>query len=113
MNTKPSIVARKILNISVKQQPKNTPSKTFTLDKNKEVASTPTKMEVSSSSTKSKSKGLTQKQRDILEVLKDDPAIRQIFLQKLLDNDDSDDISSSAESATKPKIEDPQDSQDP
>jgi len=70
-------------------------------------------MEVSSSSTKSKSKGLTQKQRDILEVLNDDPTMRQIFLQKLLDNDDSDDISSSAESATKPKIEDPQDSQDP
>ena len=44
-------------------------------------------MEVSSSPRKSKSNGLTQKQRDILEVVKDDPAIRQIFLQKLHDND--------------------------
>lgn len=48
-------------------------------------------MEVSSTSTKSKSEGLTQKQRDILKALKDDPAMRQIFLQKLLDNDDLDD----------------------
>ena len=70
-------------------------------------------MEVSSSSTKSKSKGLTLKQRDILGVLKDDPAIRQIFLQNLLDNDVTDDNSSSAESATKPRIEDLQDSQGP
>ena len=45
--------------------------------------------------------------------MKDDPAIRQIFLQKLLDNDVADDNSSSAESATKPIIEDLQDSQDP
>ena len=70
-------------------------------------------MDVSSFSTKSKSKGLTQKQKDILEVLKDDPGIRQIFLQKLLDNDVTNDNSSSAESATKPIIEDLQDSQDP
>ena len=70
-------------------------------------------MEVSSSSTKSKSKGLTQKQRDILEVLKDDPAIGQIFLQNLLDNDVTGDNSSSVESATKPRIEDLQDSQGP
>ena len=45
-------------------------------------------MEVSSSSTKSKSKEVTQKQGDILQVLKGDPAMRQVFLQKLLDNDD-------------------------
>ena len=45
--------------------------------------------------------------------MKDDPAIRQIFLQKLLDNDVADDNSSSAESATKPIIKDLQDSQDP
>ena len=70
-------------------------------------------MKVPSSSTKSKSKGLTQKQRDILEVLKDDPAIRQIFLQNLHDNVVTDDNSSSAESTTKPRIEDLQDSQDP
>jgi len=57
---------------------------------------TPTKMEVSSSSTKSKSKEVTQKQGDILEILKGDPAMRQVFFQKLLDNDDSDDDSSSA-----------------
>ena len=98
-----------------------TKTKKFTLQNihlihKKDIAcgpSTPTKMEVSSSSTKSKSKGLTQKQRDILEVLKDDPAIRQIFLQNLLDNDVTDDNSSSAKSATEPKIEDLQDSQDP
>ena len=70
-------------------------------------------MKVPSSSTKSKSKGLTLKQRDILGVLKDDPAIRQIFLQNLLDNDVAEDNSSSAESTTKPRIEDLQDSQDP
>ena len=72
------------------------------LDK-KDIArgpSTPTKIELSSSSTKSKSMGLTQNQRHILEVLKHDPVIRQIFLQKLLDNDVTDDNSSSAESAT-------------
>jgi len=45
-------------------------------------------MEVSSSSTKSKSKEVTQKQGDILEVLKGDPPMRQVFLQKLIDNDD-------------------------
>ena len=38
--------------------------------------------------------------------MKDDPAIRQIFLQNLLDNDITDDNPSSGESATKPKIED-------
>ena len=70
-------------------------------------------MEVSNSSTKSISKGLTQKQRDILEVLKDDPAIKQIFLWKLLDIDVTDDNSSWAESASKPRIEGSQDSQDP
>lgn len=70
-------------------------------------------MEVSSTSTKSKSKGLTQKQRDILKVLKDDPAMRQIFLQKLIDNDNLDDNSTSAEFATKPRIADLQDSQNP
>ena len=75
--------------------------------------STPTKMEVSSSSTKSKSKGLTHKKRDILEVIKDDLAMRQIFLRKLLDNDVRDGNSCSAESASKPEIEDSQDSQDP
>lgn len=87
-----------------------------TFDKNKEVArgpSTPTKMEVSSTSTKSKSKGLTQKQWDILKVLKDDPAMRQIFLQKLIDNGNLDDNSTSAESATKPRIADLLDSRNP
>jgi len=70
-------------------------------------------MDVTCSSTKPKSKGLTQKQWDILKVLKDDPPIRQIFLQKLPDNGDSDDKSSSTESAAKTRIEDLQDSQDP
>ena len=68
-------------------------------------------MKVSYSSTKSESKGLTQKQRGILEVLKDGPTMRQIFLEELLDNDGSNDNSSSTESATKPRIEDLQDSQ--
>jgi len=49
----------------------------------------------------------------ILKVLKDDPARRQIFLQKLLDNEDSRDDSSSIELATKLRICDLQDSQDP
>ena len=70
-------------------------------------------MQVSSSSTKSKSKEVTQKQGDILKVLKGDPAMRQVFLEKLLDNDDSDDNSSSAESTTKPRIEDLEDFHDP
>jgi len=46
--------------------------------------STPAKMEVPSSSTKSKSKALTQKQRGILEVLKDDLAMRQCFSKSFL-----------------------------
>ena len=70
-------------------------------------------MELSSSSTKSKSKEVTQKQGDILKVLKGDPVMRQVFLEKLLDNDDSDENSSSAESAGKPRIEDLEDSHDP
>jgi len=41
---------------------------------------------------------------DILKVLKDDTAMRQIFLQKLLHNDDSGDDSSLVELATRPRI---------
>ena len=83
-----------------------------TFDKPKQVTlglSAPAKMEISSSSTKSMTKGLTQKQREILEVLKHDLAMRQIFLQKVLDKENSDDDSSSAESSTKPKAYDLQD----
>ena len=76
--------------------------------------STPQKKESSSSSTKAKQKGLSQKEKEVLEYLKDDPAMRQIFLQKILDKaDDSDDASSTA-SNPKNKIDDLyQDSQDP
>jgi len=48
----------------------------------------------------------------ILEVLKDDPAMREIFLQKLVYNEESGDVSSSAELPTKPRICDLQDTQD-
>jgi len=80
--------------------------------------STPTKRESSSSSTKSKAKGLSQKERDLLEYLKDDPNMRQIVLQKILDkkgDSDDDEIVSSAASSSPPKPGDPcfQDSQDP
>ena len=50
---------------------------------------------------------------NILKALKDDPAMRQVFLQKLLDNKDSGDNSSSVELDTKPRICDLHDSQDP
>jgi len=40
----------------------------------------------------------------ILEVLRDDPAMRQIFSQKLLDHEDSGNDSSSTALATKPRI---------
>jgi len=46
----------------------------------------------------------------ILEVLKDDLAMREIFLQKLLENEDSADDSSLVELATKPRICDLEDS---
>lgn len=49
----------------------------------------------------------------ILELLKDDPALRQILLQKLLDNENSGDDSGSVKLATKPRICDLKDSQDP
>jgi len=69
----------------------------------------------SSSSTKTKKKGLSQKERDLLEYLKDDPGMKQIVLQKILDKkDDSDDETvSSAASSSPPKPDDYQDSQDP
>jgi len=69
----------------------------------------------SSSSTKPKNKGLSQKERDLLEYLKDDPGMKQIVLQKILDkqtNSDEDTVSSAA-SSSPPKPEDFQDSQDP
>ena len=58
-------------------------------DKAKEPT-TPIKREVkqersSSSSTKSNARGLSQKERDLLEYLKDDPSMKQIVLQKILD----------------------------
>ena len=68
----------------------------------------------SSSSTKSKARGLSQKERDLLEYLKDDPSMKQIVLQKILDKqaNSDDDTVSSASSSLPPKPEDFQDSQD-
>ena len=78
---------------------------------------TPAKKEVkqeksSSSSTKTKSKGLSQKERDLLEYLKDDPAMKQIVLQKILDKQTNfvDETVNSAASSSPPKPEDFQDS---
>ena len=46
----------------------------------------------------------------ILEVLKDEPAMRQIVLQKLLENEDISGYSSLVELATESRIRDLQDS---
>ena len=69
----------------------------------------------SSSSTKTQARGLSQKERDLLEYLKDDPTMKQIVLQKILDKQTNkdDDTVSSASSSAPPKPEDFQDSQDP
>ena len=101
-----------------------TNTKKFTLhnlhhfEKQSKIApTTPTKKESSSSSTKSKTKGLTQKERDLLEYLKDDPTMRQIVLQKILykkgDSDDDETVSLVASSSPKPGDPCLQDSQDP
>jgi len=42
--------------------------------------STPQKKECLTASTKARAKGFSQKEKDILEFLKDDPHMRQIFL---------------------------------
>ena len=115
MNTRQNSVAKENVEYFCRTKTKKfTLQNIYSFDKKGTACgpSTGTKTKVSSSSTKSKSKGLTQKQRHILEVLKDDRAFRQIFLQNLLENDVTDDNSSSAESATKPRIEDLHDSQD-
>jgi len=76
----------------------------------KEFATGPSKLVKSdspSSSTKAWSNGLTQKERAILELLKDDPAMRLVFLQKIVDkkgNDWEDEIASSTGSCTKPNL---------
>jgi len=84
-----------------------TNTKKFTLhnlqhfDKPKLAPAMPSKKESSSSSTKSKARALSQKERDLLEYLKDDPNMRQIVLQKILDkkaDSDDDEIVSSAAS---------------
>jgi len=49
----------------------------------------------------------------ILEVLKDDPTMRQIALQKIVQNEDISGDSSLVELATKPRICDLHDPQDP
>ena len=66
----------------------------------------------SSSSTKTKAKGLSQKERDLLDYLKDDPDMKQIVLQKILNKqgDSDDETVSSAASSSPPKPEDFQDS---
>ena len=61
--------------------------------------STPRKKESPSSSAKAKRKGLSQKEKEVLEYIKDDSPIRQIFLQKIVDkadDSDNDDVSSTA-----------------
>ena len=78
----------------------------------------PTKKESSSSSTKTKTKGLLQKEKDLLEYLKDDPGMRQIVLQKILDkrgDSDDDETLSLVASSSPQKPGDPcfQDAQDP
>ena len=79
--------------------------------------STAQKKESPSSSTKAKRKGLSQKKKEDLEYLKDDPPMRQIFLQKILDkgNDsDKDDVSSAASNNDNKNNDDMyQDSHDP
>ena len=74
----------------------------------------PIKKESSSSSTKTKANGLSQKEKELLEYLKDDPDMRQVVLQKILDKqgDSDDETVSSAASSSPPKPEDLQDSQD-
>ena len=74
-----------------------------------------TKKESSSSSTKTKAKGLSQKENELLEYLNDDPDMRQVVLQKILDKqgDSDDETVSSAALSLPPKPKDLQDSQDP
>jgi len=78
--------------------------------------STPTKMETSSNSKgSSHSNGLTQRQKDLLEALIDEPAVRKAYLQKLMNDDNASDVSdkgSSSASTIKPTCH-LQDSQDP
>jgi len=85
-----------------------------TIEKKKKIAAGPSaraKRESPITSTKARVKGLSQKEREILELLKDDPNMRQIFVQKILDKtDDSDNETvSSAASSSKPKQQDYQD----
>jgi len=89
-----------------------------TFEKKKEVATGPStsiKRDSPTTSTKAKAKGLSQKEREILELVKDDPNMMQIFHQKTLDKtDDSDNETvSCTASSTKLKHQDYQDSQDP
>ena len=88
-----------------------------TFEKKKEVLgpSTPMKTNSPTTSTKACVKGLWQKEKEILELLKDDPNMRQIFSQKILDKADNsdDEIVNSIASSTKPKQDDYQDSHDP
>ena len=66
-------------------------------------------------STKVRARGLSHKEKDILEFLKDDPHMRQIFKEKIInkkDDSDDDEVSSTASNA-KPKNAMFQDSQDP
>jgi len=90
-------------------------------EKSKVAPATPSKKEIkkeksSSSSTKTKARGLSQKEKDLLDYLKDDPSMKQIVLQKILNKqEDSDDETNSfaASSSSPKKPEDIQDSQDP
>jgi len=112
MSTNPSYAAKKMWSIFAEPIQKR-----FTLhnlqhfEKQSKIAlATLTKKESSSSSTKFKAKGLSQKEHDLLEYLKDDPNMRQIVLQKILDkkgDSEDDETVSSAASSSPPKPGDP------
>ena len=73
---------------------------------------TPQKIKSPSTSTKARAKGLSQEEKDILVFLKDDPHMRQIFLQKIIakmDDSDDDEVSPTSPNA-KPKNDIYQDS---
>jgi len=77
---------------------------------------TPSKKEKdhrSSSSRKTKTKGLSQKEKDLLAFFRNDPEMQQEVLQKILQDNSDNDTASSAASSSPPKPEDFQDSQDP
>ena len=77
---------------------------------------TPSKMETSSSTKRSShSSGLTQRQKDLLEALNEEPVLRKVYLQKFMAEDHTSDHSDKAGSSasTTKSADELQDSQDP